>query len=410
MFASANLSTEGLNDNNMRILFLAVMSLMMATSCSNLLHPESKKVPGVVVSHVPASTNTYIGSPAIVVMPNGHYVASHDYFGPASGEWEKGLTAIYLSKDKGLTWKKISTIQGQFWSNLFFHKGSLYIMGTWKHHGNLVIRRSDDEGKTWSSPTDNQHGLLLTGEYHTAPVPIVEYKGRLWRAIENATSPIKEWGKRYSAMVVSAAIDSDLLLAESWKPTTSLPYNANYLNGQFYAWLEGNAVVTPDKKLVDILRVDALEKGREWMAQVEVSDDGASVSFDPSRDFFEFSGGAKKFTIRFDPVSKRYWTLSNFTEKAYANEVPSKVRNMLVLKSSANLHDWVIHKVLLKSDNVKQHGFQYVDWQFDGSDIIFLSRTAYDDDAGGAQNYHDSNFLTFHRIKNYPLLISQSIF
>jgi hypothetical protein len=42
-----------------------------------------------------------------------------------------------------------------------------------------------------------------------------------------------------------------------------------------------------------------------------------------------------------------------------------------------------------------------VDWQFDGRHIIFLSRTAFDDDFGGAHNYHDANYLTFHRIRNF---------
>jgi len=36
-------------------------------------------------------------------------------------------------------------------------------------------------------------------------------------------------------------------------------------------------------------------------------------------------------------------------------------------------------------------------------DIIAACRTAYDDGLGGANNYHDANFLTFHRIVNFRL-------
>ncbi|MBR2465887.1 MAG: hypothetical protein IKB38_03020 [Clostridia bacterium] len=42
-------------------------------------------------------------------------------------------------------------------------------------------------------------------------------------------------------------------------------------------------------------------------------------------------------------------------------------------------------------------GFQYVDFEFDGDDVIFLCRTA----INGAASYHDSNCQTFHRIKDF---------
>ena len=45
------------------------------------------------------------------------------------------------------------------------------------------------------------------------------------------------------------------------------------------------------------------------------------------------------------------------------------------------------------------YGFQYVDWQFDGDDLIAVRRTAW-----AAHNYHYANFLTFHRIRNFRSL------
>ena len=47
------------------------------------------------------------------------------------------------------------------------------------------------------------------------------------------------------------------------------------------------------------------------------------------------------------------------------------------------------------------HGFQYVDWQFNNTDLIAVCRTAFDDDSGGAHSAHDANYLTFHRIKDF---------
>jgi hypothetical protein len=367
------------------------------------------KVPGVVVDHIPATNETYIGSPSICILPNGDYIASHDYFGPKTTEHTKALTSVFRSNDRGKSWGKISDINGQFWSNLFVHNNKLYIMGTDKHHGNFIIRRSGDGGVTWSEPADGKTGLLLEGEYHTAPMPMIIYNGRIWRALENAKSTTTNWGVRYSAMVISAPVKSDLLDASNWRKTNFLSYDSTYLEGNFGGWLEGNAVLTPDGSIEDILRVATSEKGRDIAAVVNISNDGTIASFDPSTGFIDFIGGARKFSIRFDKKTRRYWTICNMITREFVDLPAGSVRNTLVLKSSPDLKNWTVHEVLLNHPDVKKHGFQYIDWQFEGKDIVFLSRTAFDDQYGGAHNYHDANFLTFHRIRNYSKLRSKKI-
>lgn len=373
------------------------------------LNSQPPKVPGIVVDYIPATTQTYIGSPSICILPDGDYAASHDYFGPASTEHERALTSVFRSSDKGRSWKKISDINGQFWSNLFVHNDALFIMGTWKHHGNLIIRRSTDGGLTWTEPAGSLTGLLREGEYHTAPMPMVVHDGKIWRAVENARSFTTAWGIRYGATVFSAPVESDLLNASSWTNTNSLAYDSAYLDGRFRGWLEGNAVLTPDKKIVNILRVATTEAGKDMAAIVKISDDGLKASFDPSEGFMDFTGGARKFSIRFDEKSKRYFTICNMITEEFKDMNAGSVRNTLVIKSSPDLKNWSIHKILLHHPDVKKHGFQYIDWQFDGKDIIYLSRTAWDDEFGGANNYHDANYLTFHRIKKFRRLIKRNI-
>jgi hypothetical protein len=143
-------------------------------------------------------------------------------------------------------------------------------------------------------------------------------------------------------------------------------------------------------------------------AIVNISDDGSTASFDPSQGFIDFAGGARKFSIRFDEKTNRYWTICNMITGEFADQPAGSVRNTLVLKSSEDLRNWIIHKILLYHPDIKKHGFQYVDWQFDDRDIIFLSRTAYDDESGGANNYHDANYLTFHRIKRYSSYLGKT--
>jgi hypothetical protein len=358
------------------------------------------KVPGVVIDHVPASTGLYIGSPSIAILTNGDYVASHDYFGPKSAEFQSPRTAVFASADRGETWRMISTIQGQFWSTIFVHHGVLYILGTDKHHGNAIIRRSLDGGHTWTSPTNSTSGLLRNdGQYHCAPTPITEYHGRLWRGMERRDPPIG-WGVNYRAGMMSVPVEADLLDAKNWTFAEFLPSNTNWNNGDFGAWLEGNAVVMSDGSMVDVLRVHT-KPAHERAAIVHVNSEGTRLSFDPETGFVDFPGGAKKFTIRFDPVSKKYWALSSIIEVHPEAKWASDIRNTLALTSSPDLTNWTVCSVLLHHEDHRKHGFQYVDWLFDGEDIIAACRTAYDDEAGGAHNHHDANFLTFHRIKDF---------
>ena len=70
---------------------------------------------------------------------------------------------------------------------------------------------------------------------------------------------------------------------------------------------------------------------------------------------------------------------------------------------SENLTDWKLKKDVLNFENCGYHedsekvGFQYADFIFDKQDILFVSRTA----VNNAENYHNSNHITFHCIENY---------
>ncbi|MFT3703867.1 MAG: hypothetical protein QM802_15995 [Agriterribacter sp.] len=369
------------------------------------LQAQTLRVPGIVIATSPASTGLYIGSPSICILDNGDYLASHDLFGPSSNEFEKPVSKIYRSENKGKSWQQVAVIEGQFWSKLFTHNGKLYFWGTDKHHGNTIIRTSADNGNTWSVPVDRKHGLLLQGEYHCAPMPFVVYKGKLWRAMEDAMGEIKKWGKRYGTFMMSMELDKDPMLASSWQTTNVLHYDSSMLGGNFGAWIEGNAVVAPDGGIVNMLRVDDKSTLEEKAAMVTISEDGKLSSFDSTTGFISFPGGSKKFTIRYDSISHRYWTISNYIPKEIkeksAGKNPASLRNTLALCSSADLIHWNVNKVLLQHPDDLKHGFQYVDWLFNNKDILFVCRTAFDDAFGGAHSAHDANFLTFHRIKKF---------
>ena len=90
----------------------------------------SPDLPGSLVSYSPSASSKYIGSPGLAKLADGALVASHDEFGGGSSQNTSGITRIYRSTDRGLTWTPAAVIDGAFWSNLFVHRGALYLLGT----------------------------------------------------------------------------------------------------------------------------------------------------------------------------------------------------------------------------------------------------------------------------------------
>lgn len=386
----------------MRRLFILVTAVCVVcmTRAQDVL-----SLPGVVVAHCPADCGKYIGSPSIAVLPDGSYVASHDEFGPKSAEYKSGITFIYRSTDGGATWNKIARIEGAFWSTLFVNGNALYLMGTNKAHGNVVIRRSTDGGVNWSVPSDPQNGLLVEGEYHTAPTPVIVAGGRVWRAVEYATGKSVKWPERYSAVMLSAPSGSDLLDAGNWTRSESFYPDMTWLDGGFKGWLEGNAVACADGSVADVLRVHVGRSADEYCAVLKADRKGRRMSF---RGLYPMNGGSKKFTIRYDDVSGRYWSILNYVGSDCRDLYPDRVRNRLVLASSENLETWTMHRLLVFHPDVVKHGFQYVDWVFDGDDVVYVARTAFDEpDGTPACNYHNANYMTFGRVSDFRNCINE---
>lgn len=362
-----------------------------------------------------AATRAYLGSPSLLRLPDGALLVTHDYFGPgaprtAENEW--GLTSVYRSEDNGATWAEVNHIMGCFWANLFWHAGAVYLMGISQEYGSVVIRRSEDGGLSWTHPRDGQSGLLFRGgpfrqgpNYHCAPVPMLYCGGRIYRAVED-NDPCS-WPEGFKSCVISAPVDSDLLDASNWTMSNKLAYDPSWTPKEWGpvpkpGWLEGNVVEAPNGELLNILRFNSTPVA-DKAAVVHIHEQGARLTFDPHRDFIDFPGGMTKFTIRRDPQTGLYWTLANNnTDPAHASQ-----RNVLSAFASRDLRNWTHLQTLLEDDSglswedsIRYTGFQYVDWQFDGEDILYVVRMAYK----GAHNFHDANRVTFHVLRGFRAL------
>ncbi|MBT5829010.1 MAG: exo-alpha-sialidase [Candidatus Latescibacteria bacterium] len=361
-------------------------------------------VPGTVVNYIHPEDYTFMpsgrspASPSLLRLPNGHLLASHDiYWGGAA----QNLTHVFISKDDGVTWSFQSEIFPCFWTKLFFHQGALYAFGMDGEYGDLNIFKSTDEGLTWSKPTLMCKGANRdVGGPHKAPMPVVEFKGRLWTAFEYGAWSLSTY---HDAGFASIAVDDDLMVSKNWTVSDFLRYSNDWdgvCEGDARGYLEGNIVMTPEDTLVNVLRYQIEHCDPNYGRAIVLSIDDEHPEKAPAYDrLIQFHGNFSKFTINYDAISGYYYALvCRVTQKAVL-----KQRNCLTLTRSKNLDDWeIVRDVLNFQDNgwkegIEKVGFQYVDWIFDGDDILFLSRTA----INNAHNFHNANYMTFHRLANF---------
>ena len=385
-------------------------------TCSPMIIGPKVKVNGtreygtvITRSDGPRATSK-INNATLVITPSGDYLAS------CTGSEGDSSPRFFISSDKGLTWTRygsynlsVNKIANMY--NLFVHDGVLYMMGLGGSHANLYICKSTDNGKTWSVPSDKNSGLILEGTFHSASVPVAVAGGRIWRACElYASADVDK-----CPFMLSASLSNDFLKSSSWQQTNIFRDTKYYVSGSnvnVSGLTEGNALVGPDGTVYNFLRSNCT-KNSGFGTLLKVTGT-TQLAFAPEKYCVDFPGGGKKFTIRYDDVSKCYWALTNPDTDYPANGKlthagmdgsnlsHSLMRNRLVLLKSADLRNWktVDDKILYDPDPFF-HGFQYADWVIDGDDIIAVVRTAIPEADGLPIRQHDANRMLFIRINQF---------
>ena len=157
--------------------------------------------------------------------------------------------------------------------------------------------------------------------------------------------------------------------------------------------------IGPDGRLYNVLRyeIGACKPsfGKVILMQPDVHNPEAPLRFARVMDF---PGNHSKFEIHFDPVTGCYLSIVSYLD----NEHPTG-RNLLSLIVSRDLEHWSLVKHIFDYRHLpeKQVGFQYVNFLVEGEDILLLCRTAFN----GAANFHDANFSTFTRIRDFRQLL-----
>ena len=221
------------------------------------------------------------------------------------------------------------------------------------------------------------------------------YNGRIYETLEWGNWGNETYG--HTAMVMSCDINDDLLIPENWSFSYPRPF-AHFapelsdlpLNTMM---IEGTLVVSPDQHLWNVMRFG--RDGYALVYEVNTQDPDAPLTYSHC---MPFPAHRSKFMIKQDPVSGRYYSVAT---RIYDPDKP-RARNLLSLLVSEDLTSWQVVTDLFDytMHDVNEIGFQYVDFAFEGNDILYLCRTA----LNKAHNYHDSNDSTFHRIKSFRSL------
>ncbi len=364
-----------------------------AVGCTvNYLHPDDEAY---------AFSGRYLCSPCLVRLPDGALLASMDLF---AGDAPQNLTLIFRSDDDGATWHWLTELFPCFWGRMFLHEGALYMLACSTEYGDLLIGRSTDGGKTFSAPT-----VLLRGSgrrdtegVHKNPQPPVIYGGRLWTTLEWGT-----WAKDYhAAMVGSAALGADLTDASAWLFSEPVKYDPAWpgvAEGPSAGNIEGTLTVFPDGLLYNVMRYDMTRCrpscGLVLAYRVDTAHPEAPLCYDHA---IRLPGNHSKFMIRQDPADGTYLTIiSRILGPAHTSD-----RNLLSLMKSADCEHWTLVCDLIdrRGDDPRQVGFQYVDFFLEGDDLLWLCRTA----MNGAHNFHDANYSTFHRLRDFRTLAAKA--
>lgn len=409
----------------------------------------------VVVYESPDPKTIYCYSPGLMRCQSGRLVATMDLGGPGvaklpgpkHGSKARGRSwqgKVFTSDDRGSTWTHRADYP--FLHARPFAAGrAIYVLG---QRGDLMIIRSDDEGKAWSDPV----ALTKDQRWHQAPCNVWYANGCVYLVMEKRRySDVRGWAVSVLAPVLMrGGLDADLTQPANWTfaselvfrdavPAKQLEYSGvPFFRAQRHrmtfpaphrgmapiGWLEANVVQFADPhhiwhdpkgktfhlwmrahtggtQLAAIAKVIEHDNG-SMTTLLETAPSGKKMVYVPC------PGGHMKFHILYDQVSRLFWLLSSQATDSMTRpdrlpadryNLPNNERHRLQLHFSRNCIDWCFAGIVAIGPSVKQSR-HYASMCFDGDDLHVLSRSG---DAR-ARNPHDGNLITFHTVRNFRKL------
>ncbi len=305
----------------------------------------------------------YITDPDVIILPNGDYIAS-----AIGGRSKDGVVATqWKSTDKGKSWQQLNK-ENTFGRHptLFQYKDALYLFGditdTVSANGMGSIQKSYDGGVTWPE------SVKLNFRFRTAPSHVITAKDRVWIATE--------YGRGSS--VFSAPLDADWMKADSWTLAKRTDDIGVGNESDLLATRGGGYPVI-------------MPKGG---TSIRILNENETVA-DKAVDTLDLPGNGSKYSAIYDAKSDKYWALTSWSP------LPNAIRTGIALYSSEDLKTFQFERQVFVGKSSAFHGFNYPFMQIDGDDVVFVSRTAWENEDGQPQRWHDANMFTFHRVRDF---------
>ena len=395
---------------------------LAAVSCGGPSGAGRPVADELVIASSPAPDSVFLYTPAIAEGLDGRFVVAVDYGGPGTGildgprsdfgDYPAGnQIRVYLSDDKGRTWRETASRIPMMHEILFKAGDRLYMIG---HSGRLLITRSDDNGETWSEPAV----LCPEPRWHQSCTAVDVYDGKVTLVYEKWVADGHPW-PGVGPVLMRADEQADLTQASNWKfsdlydPDADMdaarPSGIPVVGGKAAGILETNVVriYNPShpfydatgKSVVLLSRASAGFPDIGVMLRGYEREDGSLAIGRCHLDngdvlFVHIPGANLKFHLVYDPKSELYWLLHSQIDGRM------NARRRLALSYSPDLLHWTFAGLVAvgPTDRSARH---YATMIVNGDDLCIVSRSGDEQ----ARNAHDGNIVTFHRVRNFRDLV-----
>jgi len=342
---------------------------------------------------------------------------------PRGGVPKQGPTEVNFvrSDDGGATWKILSRLP--FYSAVpFLHNQRLYCflfsMGRKFRNDDVYLASSTDGGRTWTVPAK-----IFSGHFWTCQTNMVLRDDRLYWAVDDLRQP--NHAHHRSPRAIVGDLTADLMDPASWRMSNLVPFPGlpdALLRDDYDArkmglgnmpdhWLEANLVEVGDRLTLLATVKSQWQTLTNLGALCDVEDDGTELNM-TFRQFHPLPGGQLKFAIVRDPPSRLFWAVANLAvdgqetqswwEKARRERrylgTGGNDRRLMMLLYSVDALNWFQAGCVARAETVSQ-SFMYGTPAIDGDDLLVISRSSID-----ADDQHDADHATFHRIPNFRSL------
>ncbi|NQT15132.1 MAG: exo-alpha-sialidase [Planctomycetes bacterium] len=347
--------------------------------------------------------------PGIVGAPDGSLLATVPYWW-RGGPKRPGVVHVLRSSDGGVTWERRPPLE-YFTAMPWTHDGAIYLFAHRDGRGryrndDLVLRRSEDGGRTWSKPV-----TLFEGPFWNCPTGIVMSGGYVYRAFDQLDVPGR------AERVAAGDLSRDLMDPAAWRisPPVAFPGPAPALcrggRCRKNRWLEPN-VIQIGEKLRVLSRVEMDSMATANVCGVcDLDDDGERLSLEFVQ-YHPMPGGQNKFHIVYDDVSRLFWTPATLVtdsqdQLGYCQEARKRgeftggggnERRILMLMYSVDALNWFQAGCIAMASRLRR-SFMYASPWIDGEDLLIVSRTSHE-----GRDQHDADRCTFHRVSGFRRL------